>query len=58
MTLVDVIVPVFNDQIRLNCLLISLARQTLESNLFSVIVVDNGSDSPVVIPGGCPFLVD
>ena len=55
MTLVDVIVPVFNDQIRLNCLLMSLARQTLEPNLFSVIVVDNGSDSPVVIPGGLPF---
>jgi len=55
MTLVDVIVPVFNDQNRLNYLLSSLARQTLDPNLFGVTVVDNGSESPVVIPSGLPF---
>ncbi|WP_392346894.1 glycosyltransferase family 2 protein [Parasynechococcus sp.] len=55
MTAVEVIIPVFNDKNRLNYLLTSLAHQTLEPHLFSVIVVDNGSDSPVVIPVGLPF---
>ena len=45
MTAVEVIVPVFNDQFRLNCLLKSLAEQTLDPDLFSVTVVDNGSES-------------
>lgn len=55
MTAVEVIVPVFNDQIRLNLLLNSLARQTLDPNLFAVTVVDNGSEFPIVIPDGLPF---
>ena len=55
MTAVEVIVPVFNDQFRLNCLLKSLAEQTLDPDLFSVTVVDNGSESPVSIPAGLPF---
>ena len=55
MTVIEVIVPVFNDQNRLNCLLKSLARQTLEPHLFGVTVVDNGSEFPVVIPDGLPF---
>ena len=55
MTAVEVIVPVFNDQNRLNCLLKSLSLQTLSSNLFAVTVVDNGSEIPVVIPCGLPF---
>ena len=54
MTVIEVIVPVFNDQNRLNCLLKSLARQTA---LFGVTVVDNGSEFPVVIPMDCLFLV-
>lgn len=55
MIAIEVIVPVFNDQIRLNLLLASLARQTLDPNLFAVTVVDNGSQFPVVIPSGLPF---
>ena len=55
MTAVEVIVPVFNDQNRLNYLLKSLSLQTLSSNLFAVTVVDNGSEIPVVIPCGLPF---
>ena len=57
MTAVEVIVPVFNDQFRLNCLLKSLAEQTLDPDLFSVTVVDNGSESPVSIPAVCHFPV-
>ena len=55
MTEVEVIVPVFNDQIRLNHLLESLALQTLDPNLFVVTIVDNGSESPVVIPDSLPY---
>lgn len=55
MTIVEVIVPVFNDQIRLNLLLASLARQTLDPSLFAVTIVDNGSENPVVIPSSLPF---
>ena len=55
MTEVEVIVPVFNDQIRLNHLLESLALQTLDPNLFIVTIVDNGSESPIVIPGSLPY---
>lgn len=55
MTSVDVVVPVFNDQIRLNRLLASLARQTLSPLSFGVIVVDNGSEVPVTLPDGLPF---
>ena len=55
MTAVEVIVPVFNDQNRLNRLLKLLALQTLDPNLFAVTVVDNGSQVPVVIPGSLPF---
>ena len=55
MTEVEVIVPVFNDQIRLNYLLESLALQTLDPNLFVVTIVDNGSESPVVIPDSLPY---
>ena len=50
-----VIIPVFNDQSRLNRLLALLSEQTLPPSLFSVTVVDNGSDSPVVLPEGLPF---
>lgn len=55
MIAVEVVVPVFNDQNRLNLLLASLARQTLSRDLFSVIVVDNCSDVPVFLPDGLPF---
>ena len=55
MTEVEVIVPVFNDQNRLNYLLKALTFQTLDPNLFAVTVVDNGSDSPIVIPDSLPY---
>ena len=55
MTAVEVIVPVFNDQYRLNCLLQALALQTVDPNLFAVTVVDNGSEIPIFIPGNLPF---
>ena len=55
MIAVEVIVPVFNDQDRLNRLLKSLAQQTLDPNLFAVTIVDNGSEFPTVIPVGLPF---
>ena len=55
MTAVEIIIPVFNDQNRLNCLLKLLAQQTLNPNLFTVTIVDNGSKYPIVIPGGLPF---
>lgn len=41
---VSVIVPVFNDAERLQTCLAALERQTYPSNLYEVIVVDNGSD--------------
>ena len=55
MTSVEVIIPVFNDQSRLNRLLESLTAQTLPPSSFSVTIVDNGSDSPVFLPEGLPF---
>ena len=55
MIAVEVIVPVFNDQNRLNLLLQALALQTVDPNLFAVTVVDNGSEFPVVIPCDLPF---
>lgn len=42
--IVSVIVPVYNDAKGLQRCLQSLARQTLESDSFEVLVVDNGSD--------------
>lgn len=41
---VSVIIPVFNDAERLQTCLAALERQTYLSNLYEVIVVDNGSD--------------
>ena len=57
MTAVEVIVPVFNDQNRLNLLLNSLARQTLDPNLFAVTVVDNGSNILLLFLIVFPFSV-
>lgn len=41
---VSVIIPVFNDTERLQTCLAALERQTYLSNLYEVVVVDNGSD--------------
>jgi glycosyltransferase involved in cell wall biosynthesis len=43
----SVIVPVYNDPVRLARCLQGLGRQTYPRNRYEVIVVDNGSDTPV-----------
>lgn len=44
---VSVIVPVFNDPIRLTTCLEALENQTYPKEFYEVIVVDNGSDEPI-----------
>ena len=44
---VSVIIPVYNDRERLTMCLEALQRQTYPSDLFEVIVVDNGSTEPI-----------
>jgi glycosyltransferase involved in cell wall biosynthesis len=53
-TVVDVVVPVFNDQVRLLLLLEALGRQTLPATAFRVTVVDNGSIPAIRLPA-VPF---
>jgi glycosyltransferase involved in cell wall biosynthesis len=43
----SVIIPVYNDAARLTSCLQALARQTYPKDRYEVIVVDNGSDTPV-----------
>ena len=45
---ISVIIPVFNHEQELHCCLATLKNQTLKD--FEVIVVDDGSASPVVLP--------
>lgn len=53
---VSVIIPVYNDGIRLARCLQALAVQSLGMGRFEVIVVDNGShDSPETVVAGFPF---
>lgn len=44
---VSIIIPVFNDPLRLKMCLQALEVQTYPQNLYEVIVVDNGSDEPI-----------
>lgn len=44
---VSVIIPVYNDTARLRLCLAALERQTYPQDRFEVIIIDNGSDSPV-----------
>src|SRR5215216_464513 len=44
---VSVIVPVFNDAVRLRTCLEALVEQTFPRHRFEIIVVDNGSDQPL-----------
>lgn len=44
---VSVIIPVYNDPVRLNVCLNSLRRQSYPAERFEVIVVDNGSKTPI-----------
>lgn len=48
LAMVSVIIPVYNDPERLRICLAALERQTYPSGLYEIIVVDNGSDEPVV----------
>lgn len=48
---VSVIIPVFNDGVRLKRCLSALAQQTYPSDLYEVIVVNNGSDPAENIAG-------
>ena len=43
----SVIIPVYNDAVRLTACLKALGRQTYPRDRYEVIVVDNGSDTPV-----------
>ena len=47
LSLIDVIIPVFNEKKRLVRLLRSLNDQELDKELFTVIIVDDGSKDPV-----------
>lgn len=50
--LVSVIVPVLEDQARLDACLAALAAQTYPRDAFEVIVVDNGSSPPMRVDAG------
>ena len=43
----SVIIPVYNDGLRLTACLRAIAQQTYPKDRYEVIVVDNGSDTPV-----------
>ncbi|MEV0614463.1 glycosyltransferase [Nonomuraea sp. NPDC050404] len=49
---VSVIVPAYGGQDKLDLVLQGLARQTYPAELTEIIVVDNGSEPPLRIPGG------
>lgn len=51
---VAVIIPARNDQAGLDLTLASLAAQTYPSDLLQVIVVDDASDSQLMLPARCP----
>jgi len=44
---VSVIIPVYNDPIRLKTCLQALEEQTYPQNAYEIIVVDNGSDESI-----------
>ncbi len=49
-TRISVIVPVFEDPDGIRACLEGLARQTVPVDQFDVVVVDNGSNPPIVLP--------
>ncbi|MEW9547526.1 glycosyltransferase family 2 protein [Nonomuraea sp. NPDC050783] len=51
---VSVVVPAYGGQHKLDLVLAGLARQTYPAELTEVIVVDNGSDPPLRLPGVRP----
>jgi glycosyltransferase involved in cell wall biosynthesis len=46
---VSVIIPVYNDQLRLDVCLAALSAQTYPKDLYEVIAVDNASKPPIII---------
>ncbi len=55
--LTSVIIPVFNDAAGIARTLEGISRQSWPMNGLDVIVVDNGSEQPVGLPGDYPFPV-
>ncbi len=51
---VSVVVPAYGGQDKLDLVLAALARQTYPAELTEVIVVDNGSEPPLRLPGTAP----
>ncbi len=47
---VSVVIPVFNDQESLELTLAALSRQTYPAHLLEVVIADDGSTPPVVLP--------
>ena len=54
---VSIIIPTFNDQAGVDVCLGAIANQNFSQGLIEVIVVDNGSEPPLVITGKYPFAI-
>lgn len=52
---VSVIIPVFNDQAGVHACLEALTRQCWPRDHLEVVLIDNGSDPPLVVTGTFPF---
>ena len=52
---VTVVVPCYNGQEPLALTFAALANQTYPRNLLEVVVADDGSDPPIIVPPGTPF---
>ncbi len=55
---VSVIIPVYNNQIGLSRCLTYFLQQKYPFDFFEIIVVDNGSDDPVMLPENFPIKVE
>jgi len=52
---VTVVVPCYNGQEPLALTFAALANQTYPRDLLEVVVADDGSDPPIIVPSGAPF---
>ena len=52
---VTVVVPCYNGQEPLALTFAALANQTYPMDLLEVVIADDGSDPPIVVPPGAPF---
>ena len=52
---VTVVVPCYNGQESLALTFAALANQTYPRDLLEVVVADDGSDPPIIVPSGAPF---